>query len=115
MFTFKAYTLKKNIMAGNLEPVSILNILFKISDKIHFHIKDSATFNAPCVIMLVAFMVETIGSARHFHFTDFSDFGQMFQIPIYRPSADMRVFLCNGGVDLISGGMALQLFYNFKN
>ena len=52
--TFNADTLENNIMAGNLKPVSILNVLFQIRNKLHFNIKYSTTLYAPCVIMLVA-------------------------------------------------------------
>ena len=63
--------------------------------------------------MLMALMFETVGSVWHFQFTDFADIGQQVQIPIYRPSADIRVFLHDRIVDLVSGGMTPQLFYCF--
>ena len=102
-------------MFDKLEPMSVLYVLFQIRDNFHFHIKDSATLYASCVIMFVSLMVETIGSAWHFHFSDLADIRQQVQIPIYRPSADIGVFLDDRIVDLVSGGMTPQLSYRFKN
>ena len=50
-------------------------------------------------------MVETVGAAWYFHFTDFADIGQQVQIPIYRPAAYMGVFPHDRIVDLVSGDM----------
>ena len=67
------------------------------------------------MIMLVAYMIETVGSAWHFQFANFTNIRQQIQIPIYRPSADIGVFLHDRIIDLVSSGMKLQLFYCFKN
>lgn len=106
--TFHAITLKADpfenqIMAGKFKSMSILDVLLQIIDKIHFYIEDFVALYAPRMIMSVAFVVKTVGSARYFYFVDLAYVRKEFQVSIYRSSADIWVFRHYQIIHIISG------------
>ncbi len=113
--TFGADTLKNDIVAGEYKSMGILDRFFQAGHIFHVHIKNTATFDTPRMIMVMAKMVKTVGLAGDFPLSDLPRFAKPLQIPIHRPPADMGMILFNFLIYLVRSSMTLQFIDSFQN
>jgi hypothetical protein len=65
--------------------------------------------------MLVAKVIETVGSAGNLQSTDLAAFGQPLKVSVYGCPTDAGMLLCQLGVDLVGSRVTPELIDGFKN
>ena len=66
--------MKDDVITGEVKSMGILDPFLKASDKIHVHIKDAPANFTFYMAVVVADMVETVGTPRNFKPADFPNF-----------------------------------------
>ena len=66
--------MKDNVIIGEVESMGIPDPVLKAGDKIHIHIKDAPANAAFHMAVVIADMVETVGTPRNGQPADFTHF-----------------------------------------
>ena len=64
-------------MSAELKAVGIPDFSFQARDVFHIHIKDPSTSQAFYMVMVMASVVEPVGPARSFYFSDLPAVGKL--------------------------------------
>lgn len=77
LLAFRANPPEHQVMSAELKAVGIPDFSFQARDVFHIHIKDPSTSQAFYMVMVMAPVVEPVGPARSFYFSDFPAVGKL--------------------------------------